>query len=86
MFIGFAICPESDAALPLDPADVQIDAICSQHFFQSDSYRAVLLQILNVVQGELGLPHVCSFPSCVGEITPGIRSTSSPILSPSVAV
>jgi len=58
MFIGFAICPESDAALPLDPADVQIDAICSQHFFQSDSYRAILLQILNVVQGKLGLPHV----------------------------
>ena len=86
MFIGFAICPESDTVLPLDPTDIQIDAIYSRHFRQSDSYRAILLRILNIVQGELGLPHVCSFPSCVGEVTPGVETTSGLILSPLVAV
>jgi len=85
MFIGFAIRPESSTPILLDPVDIQLDAIYSQHFRQSDSYRAVLLRILNIVQSELALPHVRAFSSHVGEVDPGIGAMSRPVSSSSLA-
>ena len=81
MFIGFAIRPESSTLIPLDLTDIQLDAIYSRHFRQSDSYRAVLLRILEIVQSKLALPYVRTFSSHVGEVPPCIGATSMPVLS-----
>src|SRR5882762_11904610 len=80
MFISFAICPDSSTPIPLDPADIELNVIHSQHFHQSNLYRAVLLWILNFIQSKLALPYTSAPSSHVGEVTPGIgampRSTS----------
>jgi len=85
MFIGFAIRPESCTPIPLDPTDIELDVIYSRHFRQSNSYRAALLRILNIVQSELALPHVRAFSSHVGEVAPGIGAMSRPGSSSSLA-
>ena len=85
MFVGFAICPDSSTLIPLDPADIKLDVIYSQHFCQLNTYCAVLLQILNIVQSELALPHVHAFSSHVGEVAPDIGAMSRPMSSSSLA-
>jgi len=79
MFIGFAISPEWDPLIPLDPASIQIDLICSRHFQQSESHRCALSRILEAVRQELGVPHVRGYPSRVSQVIPhpSLSSTSS---------
>ena len=71
MFVGFAISPEWDPSLPLDPANLQIDMVYSRQFQQIDSYQPALQRILNIVWEEFALPHVYSFPSRLCRVTPG---------------
>src|SRR5882762_1873141 len=71
MFIGFAIRPEWDSSLPLDPGKIQVDPVYSRHFQQVDSYRPVLQHILQIIRQELALPHVYGFPSHVGQVMHG---------------
>ena len=79
MFIGFAISPEWNPLILLDPTGIQIDVICSQHFQQSDSHRRALSRILDIVRQELGVPHVRGYPSCVSQVIshPSSSPTSS---------
>src|SRR5882724_8132828 len=71
MFVGFAISPEWDSSLPLDPASLQIDIVYSRQFQQIDSYQPALQRIVDIVRQEFALPHVYSFPSRLRRVTPG---------------
>ncbi|KAG1851167.1 hypothetical protein F4604DRAFT_1959244 [Suillus subluteus] len=71
LFVGFAIRPEWNPSQPLTPSNIDVEVICTRQLSQFPELSTTVTKLKDIVQCELGVPHLLQFRHKLHQLQPG---------------